>query len=127
MMSKTIDYYMELPYTIELTPDLEEGWFVTIKELPGCMSQGETAEEALEMIQDAMRGWIEVELEDGQRGVFIGSPAVADTPSMLNAKIANIWFSNIQFIPAETTLPALIDLINDQSISGSDKGRQTLQ
>lgn len=66
MMSKTIDYYMRLPYTVELTPDLEEGWFVAIKELPGCISQGETAEEALEMIQDAKQAWIEIALEDDQ-------------------------------------------------------------
>jgi antitoxin HicB len=39
---------------------------VRIKELAGCMSYGSTAEEALRMIDDAMRGWLEVELEDGE-------------------------------------------------------------
>jgi antitoxin HicB len=63
-MDKTLDYYLGLPYTIELTPDPEEGWFVRVKELPGCSSQGDTAEEALEMIQDAMKGWLEVSLEE---------------------------------------------------------------
>lgn len=65
-MNKSAEYYMGLPYTIELwrTPD-EGGWVVQAKELPGCVSQGETAEEALEMIQDAMRGWLEVALEMG--------------------------------------------------------------
>ena len=63
-MNKTLDYYLGLPYTIELTPDPEEGWFVRVKELPGCSSQGETAEEALEMIRDAMKGWLEVSLEE---------------------------------------------------------------
>ena len=29
------------------------------------MSEGDTAEEAIEMIRDAMRAWIEVSLEDG--------------------------------------------------------------
>jgi antitoxin HicB len=64
-MEKTVDYYMNLPYTIELQRDPEEGWFVRVKELPGCMSQGDTAEEALTMIQDAMLAWLEVALEDG--------------------------------------------------------------
>ena len=64
-MNKTVEYYLSLPYTIELVPDPQEGWFVAIKELPGCMSQGETPEEAMEMIRDAMRSWIEVSLEDG--------------------------------------------------------------
>jgi antitoxin HicB len=64
-MDKTVDYYMNLPYTVELQRDAEAGWFVRVKELRGCMSQGETAQEAIEMIQDAMRGWLEVSLEQG--------------------------------------------------------------
>ena len=64
-MDKTIEYYMSLPYTIELRREPEEGWFVQVKELRGCMSQGETREEALAMIQEAMELWLEVALEDG--------------------------------------------------------------
>lgn len=64
-MARTVAYYLDLPYTIELRNTPGEGWFVRVKELPGCMSQGETAEEALAMIQDAMRGWLEVALEHG--------------------------------------------------------------
>ncbi len=65
MMNKTVADYMNLPYTIELQRDAEAGWFVRIQELPGCMSQGDTAEEALAMIQDAMTGWLEVAIEEG--------------------------------------------------------------
>lgn len=64
-MDKDLDYYMKLPYTIELRHDMEEGWFVRVKELRGCMSQGETAEEAVAMIREAMELWLEVSLEDG--------------------------------------------------------------
>lgn len=64
-MKKDISYYLGLPYTRELIPEPEGGWFVRIKELPGCMSQGETPEEAIQMINDAMRGWLEVELQKG--------------------------------------------------------------
>jgi antitoxin HicB len=64
-MNKTLEYYLELPYTIELSRTPDEGWFVRVKELPGCMSQGDTAEEALEMIQEAMSLWLETALEDG--------------------------------------------------------------
>ena len=66
-MEKTLKYYLSLPYTIEMTQDVDVGWFVRVKELPGCISQGDTPEEALEMIQDAMAGWLEVALEDGMR------------------------------------------------------------
>jgi antitoxin HicB len=64
-MSKNIDYYMNLPYTIELQNTPDEGWFVRIKELPGCTSQGDNEVEALAMIRDAMRAWLSVSLEDG--------------------------------------------------------------
>jgi len=64
-MEKNVGYYANLPYTIELQRDQEEGWFVRVKELPGCMSQGDTPDEALTMIQEAMLGWLEVSLEAG--------------------------------------------------------------
>jgi antitoxin HicB len=65
-MEKDIDYYMNLSYTIELQNTPGEGWFVKVRELPGCMSQGDTDVEALEMIRDAMRVWISYGLELGQ-------------------------------------------------------------
>lgn len=63
-MSQSVEYYLGLPYTI-LLRSADDGWIVAIKELPGCMSHGDTPNEAVEMIQDAMRCWIEVSLEDG--------------------------------------------------------------
>ena len=75
-MAKTVEYYISLPYTRELVPDAIVGWGIKIKELPGCMSQGETSEEALRMIEDAMRGWLEVEIEAGSP---IPEPRVGET------------------------------------------------
>ena len=63
LMEKTVAYYQNLPYTIELKQDAEDGWFVRVKELPGCMSQGDSADEALTMIREAMQGWLTVALE----------------------------------------------------------------
>lgn len=62
---KGVEKYMKLPYTIELIPEEDGTYFVKVKELPGCMSAGDTVEEAIEMIHDAMRGWLEVAIEDG--------------------------------------------------------------
>lgn len=64
-MEKDIEYYLRLPYTYEMIWDPDHAWFIRVKELPGCMSQGDTTEEAIEMIHDAMRDWISVALEDG--------------------------------------------------------------
>ena len=36
----------------------EGGYIVTCPELPGCVTQGETVEEALTMIKDAIQGYI---------------------------------------------------------------------
>jgi len=33
--------------------------------LPGCISHGESFEEAMEMIKDAMKGWLAVAQEEG--------------------------------------------------------------
>jgi len=65
MTNKTLDYYLSLPYRIEIICEDEGTWFARVPELPGCMTEGDTAEEAAEMIQEAMALWIELALEDG--------------------------------------------------------------
>jgi predicted RNase H-like HicB family nuclease len=40
------------------------GWVAEVEELPGCISQGRTPEEAVERIREAMHDWIAVALED---------------------------------------------------------------
>lgn len=65
---RTVDDYLKLPYHIEIIRDEDEenpGWAARVIELPGCITQGDTFEELGEMIEDAMRGWIGIALEDG--------------------------------------------------------------
>ena len=50
-----------MPYTIEIVPD-EDGYFVRVLELPGCLTYADTLEKLSPMIEDAMRDWIEVSL-----------------------------------------------------------------
>ncbi|MBA4393668.1 MAG: hypothetical protein C0407_08965 [Desulfobacca sp.] len=51
-------------FEVILHPDLEEGGFwVECPDLPGCSSQGDSTEEALDMIKDAIKGHLEVEEE----------------------------------------------------------------
>lgn len=63
-MTKPIEYYLSLPYTIEIIPDEDEGGYVArIRELPGCLTQADTWEELLSMIEDAKRAWLESALK----------------------------------------------------------------
>jgi predicted RNase H-like HicB family nuclease len=50
-------------YRIRLL-ETEEGWSVSCLDLPGCHSQGETREEALTSIREAIGLWLEVEAEE---------------------------------------------------------------
>ena len=54
-------------YTIILHPDPEEGGYtVTVPALPGCVTQGETLEEAIAMARDAIRLPVEALIADGE-------------------------------------------------------------
>lgn len=69
MKNLSTEDYLALPYTIEIHRDDsngDTGWVASVAELPGCLTQADTFEELEEMIQDAMHGWIETALEDGQ-------------------------------------------------------------
>ena len=52
------------PFKVILHPDLEDGgYWAECPELPGCSSQGDSVEEALDMIKDAIKGHLEIEEE----------------------------------------------------------------
>jgi antitoxin HicB len=76
---KTLEYYLSLPYTIEIIPDIEDGGYVArVKELRGCMTHADTWDELDHLIQEAKEGWLEVALEYGHpipepTGVFANS------------------------------------------------------
>ncbi len=63
MKNKPVDELMELPYTVEITPD-DGSYFAKIKELDGCMTVGETMAEALALIEDAKQAWLTAAVED---------------------------------------------------------------
>ena len=65
-MEKNIDYYMGLNYPVAIERISEEdggGFFASISLLPGCMSDGETLEEAYGNIEDAKKEWLASMLE----------------------------------------------------------------
>ncbi len=63
--NKTLEYYLSLPYPIELIPDDDGYWFARIPLLKGCMTNGESRTDALEMLDDAKKLWLETALANG--------------------------------------------------------------
>jgi predicted RNase H-like HicB family nuclease len=45
---------------LELQPEPEGGYTISVPALPGCVSYGRTFEEAMEMVKDAIKGWLDV-------------------------------------------------------------------
>ena len=52
-------------YTVVFEPAPEGGYVAFVPSLPGCFSQGDTFEEANEMIKDAISGYIAVAKQEG--------------------------------------------------------------
>ena len=50
---------------LEFQSEPEGGHTVTVPSLPGCISYGETFEQAIEMIKDAVEGWLIVARKEG--------------------------------------------------------------
>jgi len=49
----------------DLQPEPEGGYTISVPSLPGCLSYGRSFEEAMDMIADAMEGWLAVAEEEG--------------------------------------------------------------
>ena len=54
-----------MKFAVTLDRDEDGIWIVECPSIPGCMSQGETQDQALENIQDAIRLCLEVRAERG--------------------------------------------------------------
>ena len=55
-----------MEYTVVYEPQPEGGYTVTVPALPGCVTEGDTLEEARAMAMDAIRGYCESLLKDGK-------------------------------------------------------------
>ena len=61
---KPLEFYLELKYSITITPDVTGGYVAEIEDLPGCFTQGETLEETYANMEEARRLWLESAYED---------------------------------------------------------------
>jgi antitoxin HicB len=63
---RTLADYLNLKYPITLHIDPDGGYVAEIRDLPGCLTQGETIEETLENINEARELWLETVYELGK-------------------------------------------------------------
>lgn len=82
-------------YPFELRPlsaDEGGGWLITFPDLPGCMSDGESPEEAVANGRDALAAWIAAAREAGREvprpGELPSGKFVARIPRSLHARLS---------------------------------------
>jgi predicted RNase H-like HicB family nuclease len=93
----TLKDYLALPYHIVIQHLIDESgnyYFAAVQEFDGCMSHGDTYEDAFKNIQEAMEGWIETKLDGGfhipapiDEGNYSGK-FVLRIPKTLHARLA---------------------------------------
>ena len=75
---RLVQQIVSRPYRKVISGDDTEGYLAEAPELPGCVTAGVTVEEALEMLRDAMEGWVECALLAGEL-IPEPTPAFAQT------------------------------------------------
>lgn len=118
---KTLDYYLSLPYRMEIIPDMEEGGYTAnFPELPGCLTCAETIEKLVENASDAKKVWLTAALEDGieiaepqQESALISYKGCVG--SIEYSTVDGVYFGKIQDIPSLISYEgeSLPDLVQD--------------
>ncbi|MDO8573578.1 MAG: toxin-antitoxin system HicB family antitoxin [Candidatus Daviesbacteria bacterium] len=106
-MKKNLKYYLSLDYTIRLKQNEDGSFFAEIEELPGCMSEGDTKQGALKMIEDAKKAWLTVAVT---RKINIPEPQKDEFSGKLNVRMPRFLHRKLSYKAREegTSLNTLI-------------------
>ena len=84
-----------IEYPLELRPLSDEeggGWLVSYPDLPGCMSDGETPEQAMANGKDALEAWLNATVEVGREiptpGALPSGKFITRVPRSLHARLS---------------------------------------
>lgn len=85
-MKKSISQKI-LEYTVIFEPAENGGYVVSVPALPGCISEGDTFEESVNMIRDAIQGYLVIMNEEGaeipqEKSNIIVTKVIVDNPSL---------------------------------------------
>jgi antitoxin HicB len=101
-----------------LLPEEGGGYLIEFPDLPGCMSDGETLEEAIENGKDALQCWIEAAAEDGQE-----IPEPGSSPTWVQQVPTDVHIQLSKRATAEgMSLSELVASILDQATDDRVKG-----
>lgn len=62
---KPLDYYLSLRYRASVYQDEDGDYIAEVDDLPGCLADGKTPQEAFANLQEAKRSWMESRREAG--------------------------------------------------------------
>jgi len=79
-----------LRYNAIFEPAEEGGFVVTVPKLPGLVTEGDTFEEAMEMVKDAIKGYLEVLQENKEE---IPDPDDKSITALVDVKLPNRKFA----------------------------------
>jgi antitoxin HicB len=126
-----LEFYLKLEYPVTLYPDPDEGYVAEIKDLPGCMTQGETAQEALAEIEDARILWIETAYEYGDNiplpatEIKYSGKTMLRMPSCLHQKLAER--AKQEGVSLNQYIVFLLSEANGSKVTKSTKDREVTE
>ena len=77
----SLDYYLSLQYPISVYPE-EKGFTVIISDLPGCMSQGDTLDEAIINIKKAKYLWLKTVYATDEASIPLSSGLIEEAAAL---------------------------------------------
>ena len=134
-VEEQVERIMARPYHRIVRGDPEEGYLAKVAEFPGCFTAGETPTEAMELLEDAMRAWLVVALEERQE-IPEPNPEPSDdysgrfvlrVPKMLHQQLAER--AHAEGVSLNTFAVTLLSLALGQrtSAGSSSRGGSTVE
>ena len=112
---------MKLAYPACFYYEEEGGYSVEFPDLKGCITQGETLEEAIEMAEDAALGWLLDELENGNEIPSVSKleEIKLERKGFINIILLDIGsysekYSNSNYVKKTLTVPAWLNELSEK-------------
>jgi len=108
-----------LVYPAIFKENSDKGYTITFPDLPGCITYGEDAADALLMAKDAACGWLLDELEDGNT---LPKPSAPEKIKLKNNEFISLMALDMQtyaskygtkLVKKNTTIPAFLNTFGD--------------